>query len=67
MTPSYQLIRATILTGQGGDRVSVQTDLPGTMWPYTEPLYFNFEVAIGKGVEYVRKHFPELVYEVVER
>lgn len=51
------ITRATVLTGQGTDRVFLLTDLPGAFTVYSEPLWLKFEATKGTGEAYVRKHF----------
>lgn len=47
------ITKAFVLQGMGPDHVSLTTTLPGTMWPYEEPLRLKFECAAGSGTEWV--------------
>lgn len=59
----------TILTGRvGTDQVTLHTDLPS---PYPaevsdQPLTLDFNVAAGKGLEYVQKNFADMQTEVID-
>jgi hypothetical protein len=51
------ITRATVLTGQGPDRVFLITDLPSSFAAYSEPLVLSFEASKGTGVTYVKQNF----------
>lgn len=52
-----KIIRATVLTGRGSDKVMLHTDLPEACWPYQGYLCLDFHCAQDKGVDYVKQYF----------
>jgi hypothetical protein len=56
---------AIILTGNGPDKVSIETDLPGAC--HEEPvLWLDFRAARGTGEEFVKCFFPDLEIKVTD-
>ena len=69
MGNDMKIIRATIVTGAGRlDRISLETDLPSayTYNPENGPLFLSSEASPGRGVEYVRVHFPDIPICVID-
>jgi hypothetical protein len=58
---NVEIISATILTnGSGTDKVVLKTNKPYPVYPFEKSdmtLTLNFDVAKGKGVEYVSNNF----------
>jgi len=52
---------------RGSDVVSLRTDLPGAIYPFTEALCLEFRCAKSTGVRYVVKHFPDVIIEHVTK
>jgi len=56
-----QILRASVLVGQGADQISLHTDQPCPFVPECLPeqpnLVVQFEASRGRGVEYVRENF----------
>jgi hypothetical protein len=52
-----KILTASILIGQGPDRVFLNTDMPSSFAMYSEPLMIQFEAERGTGAEYVRNNF----------
>ena len=56
-----------VLTGGGGtDRITLRTNLPPSLWPWTEPLSLSAEVAHGAGEQYVWDNFPGVPVQVID-
>jgi hypothetical protein len=55
-----KIIRAIIITGEGRDRVSLETDLPDTCIPPFDNLSLRFSAPSGKAEQYIKKHLPEV-------
>ena len=51
----------------GADIVSLRTNLPGAIHPFTEALHLEFRCAKGTGVCYAVKHFPDVIIENIVR
>ncbi len=65
-----KLLKATvILRACGVDQVNLETDLP-TPFTYSgdlaQPLTLKFEATKGKGLDYVRQHFPKVPVEIID-
>lgn len=46
---------------RGPDHISIQTDLPESIWPFGDTgQTLSLDTANGRGVEYVRTHFPDV-------
>ncbi len=57
----------TIVCGKNGpDKISMFTNLPSAMYPYTGYQDINMSVANGKGEEYIKEHFPNVPFEIVK-
>jgi len=56
---------AVVIRGAGTDKVSLRTELPCATWPYTGEQDFSFEVAAGKAEEYLKEHFPDVPFYVI--
>ena len=54
----------SILTGEGPDKVSIETELPSTVYPFTGYLYLDFKTAAGFAERYCREHFPGIPIKV---
>jgi hypothetical protein len=63
---TVQLIKATVLTGEGMDKVSIETDLPGPTHG-EDRLYLSFWAVKGGGELFVKTFFPELPIKVLQR
>jgi hypothetical protein len=61
-----KITKASVLTGQGPDRIFLTTDLPPPFPAYGDPLMIQFECMAGTGIEYVRVNF-DLDPEVIQR
>lgn len=55
-----KITRIIIITGEGSDRVSLETDLPEATYPYKESLFLSFHAAADSGEKYCKKHFPNI-------
>lgn len=60
------IARATVLTGNGRDRVSLVTNYPPT-GADDDCLYLEFLTPKGQGELYVTKHFPDVEIKVIKR
>lgn len=49
---------AIISDPYGPDLVSLETELPEAIFPFTGRQSLDFRAAKGKGLEYVTEHFP---------
>jgi hypothetical protein len=47
------------------DIVSLHTDLPAALWPFTDTLDVSFTCVVGGAERYVEKHWPGVPIEVV--
>lgn len=65
---TVKIVRAVIVRlSSGPDFVSLDTELPGSTWPWPEAnLSLKFECGRNTGPDYVKTHFPELPCEVIE-
>lgn len=60
-----KILRAMVILSNRADKVSLVTDLPEPVYPYNDTLHLYFNTAINKGAEYVGKHFPGVLVEVI--
>lgn len=56
-TTDIQLLSATVLKGNGADKILIKTNLPEACWPYQGNLHLQFSAAAGSGINYVFEHF----------
>jgi hypothetical protein len=61
-----KIIRATVLSGKGPDKIMLHTDLPEACYPYNGFLYLDFNCAQDKGDEYLAIHFPNIPTEIIK-
>lgn len=55
-----------IINTHSADEIMFSTDLPEPYYPWTGNLVLNTKAASGFGVEYIKKHFPDLEIEIVD-
>lgn len=61
-----KITKIVILTRLGyTDHISMETDLPNPLWPFTGNLFIRFETGFNSGVSYVEEHFPGIEYEAI--
>lgn len=51
------ITKATVLVGQGPDRVFLTTDQPNPFIVYNDPLSLTFEATANTGAKYVKDNF----------
>lgn len=56
----------TLISGQGSDKVSLETNLPNGIYPYDGKQDVNMTLAKGTGEEYLAKHFPGVAVKVIK-
>ena len=62
----FKITDITILAGNGPDHVMLNTNLPNGCWPYNGNASLRLEVASGRGVDYVKEHFPDVQVKVIK-
>lgn len=62
-----KISKITIITDRAGtDYLYFSTDLPPSLWPFTNAPALKLEVAKGKGEAYAKANFPTIPVEVIE-
>ncbi len=62
-----KISKITVVTDRAGtDYLYFATDLPPSLWPFTNAPALKMEVAKGKGEEYCKLNFPKVAVEVIE-
>lgn len=59
------ITRATIVRGNGADKIILDTDLPCATWPYEGYQSVSFECAASHGEKYLAKHFASIPSTVI--
>lgn len=58
MEVKLNIIKATVLSGQGTDKLILELDLPSTIPCFpTDPCTMKLDLTKGYGVEYCKEHF----------
>lgn len=60
------IVKIDVFVGDGADKVLLHTNLPAATYPYEGNLIVRFEAAAGKGITFVREHFPKIQYKEIE-
>lgn len=60
------ICKIKIIKGRGADKVYMETDLPEACWPYDGTLSIRFDVAEGRGEEYIKTHFPQIPVHIIQ-
>lgn len=63
----FQINDIVIVCGNGPDVVLMTSSLPSGVYPYTGNQEMKMDVAAGDGEKYVKKHFPNVPYRVVNK
>ena len=57
MKPPFTITKIIVLKTNATDKVILFTDLPPAVWPFKEDTCLQFDVAQGKGEQYVKDNF----------
>lgn len=60
------ILKITLLTSGGADELLITTGLPNGEWPYTGNQVVKMRLAAGCGEMYIKTHFPNVEYKVIE-
>lgn len=61
------ITRATIVRqDHGPDNIFLETTLPTAVWPFSGTETVRLDAARGTAEQYLRDHFPGLVFDLVE-
>lgn len=56
-----------ILIDDVSDCVLLYTDLPPSTWPWKISPYLKLDCSFNSGEEYVKKNFPNIDYNIINR
>lgn len=59
-------IKKISIVCSGCDHIYCHTDLPSACFPFNAEMSFEITAGKGMGVEYVKKHFPNIPMSYVE-
>lgn len=56
----------TILRGHGTDDISIETDLPSGVYPFTGNAFVKLYVAHGLAEKYITENFPDTKFNLID-